>query len=838
MKFWIPLVLLACRSDEKAESEEMNVVQDLDGDGFSADEDCNDNDATTMPGATEICDGIDNNCDGDIDEGVTSTFYADSDDDGFGNEEITIEACEAQSGFVENGTDCDDTSSMSFPGAAEQCDDLDNDCDGEIDEELDMDFFMDADGDGFGDDNNIVSGCSPDMGLSTIGGDCDDGDESISPIANEICDEIDNNCNEEIDEGVTTTYYADSDEDGYGDANSTIQACSVPEGYVSNDEDCNDVDTEQAPGADEYCDTIDNDCDGDIDESGALDGAVWYADADTDGFGDPSSILVSCTQPAGYVEDNTDCDDTNSIFNPSATETCNGFDDNCDGDIDEEGASNAPNWYLDSDNDGYGDDQNAIAACTQPTGYLSDNTDCDDNDDDINPGQSERCNGEDDNCDGNIDDDSAIDLTTWYADSDDDGYGDADATQDACEVPDGYVADNTDCDDTTSTTSPIADERCDDADNDCDGDIDEAGAIDPSVWYEDADEDGYGNAYSLEIGCDAPTGYIADNTDCDDTLNSINPGVTETCNDLDDNCDGNIDEDGATGGDTFYEDADGDGYGDANSTLESCDQPSGYIDNSDDCDDTNDLANLLSDEICDGIDNNCDGQIDEGVELYGTDPLCFADSCQDILNTNVSAQDGVYYISDDNGDALEAFCEMDFNGGGWLAVFNYPNPGASTSDAADFHSRLINNDDMTEAVLNDSNSASVYTNNIDLSEYTEVVYGWAASTEDDVSHYGLHTDSSLAGKCYLDGYCGAGVSMGTFSIYPTGTTQGIFTGNSPTYPHVGMGFSGQIILWGYDLNASGYSHWGNWYDLNACCNAGNTSDISQNTNWRYTIYIR
>ena len=134
--------------------------------------------------------------------------------------------------------------------------------------------------------------------------------------------------------------------------------------------------------------------------------------------------------------------------------------------------------------------------------------------------------------------------------------------------------------------------------------------------------------------------------------------------------------------------------------------------------------------------------------------------------------------------------------------------------------------------------SSIFTSNLDLSTYSEVVYGWASSDSSDVSRYGIQTSSSnLEGTCYIDGYCGTYVDIGSFLIQPSGNTRALKTGSDPGYPHVGMGFSGQIITWGYDLNNSSYGHWGNWYDLNACCNAGNTSDMTS-SGWRYTVYIR
>ena len=111
---------IACGEEVSPKSEpsqEGTIIQDMDGDGFNAEEDCNDNDATINPSLEEICDGIDNNCDGNIDEGVLTIYYADSDNDGFGSSQISIEACESTDGFVSNGSDCDDTEPTAFPAA-------------------------------------------------------------------------------------------------------------------------------------------------------------------------------------------------------------------------------------------------------------------------------------------------------------------------------------------------------------------------------------------------------------------------------------------------------------------------------------------------------------------------------------------------------------------------------------------------------------------------------------------------------------------------------------------------------------------------------------------------
>jgi hypothetical protein len=169
--------------------------------------------------------------------------------------------------------------------------------------------------------------------------------------------------------------------------------------------DCDDDDATVNPAATETCDAVDNDCDGTTDEDDAADASTWYGDADADTHGDPAASTVSCSAPAGHVADNTDCDDTNASVNPSASELCNGLDDDCDGTTDEDDAADAPTWYADADADTFGDPLSSTVACEAPAAHVADDTDCDDTSAAVNPAAAELCNGLDDDCDAATEED-------------------------------------------------------------------------------------------------------------------------------------------------------------------------------------------------------------------------------------------------------------------------------------------------------------------------------------------------------------------------------------------------------------------------------------------------
>lgn len=313
-------------------------VLDRDGDEFENIYDCNDEVGSgegVFPGAPEVCDYLDNDCDGLIDEGYDTNWYPDGDQDGFGDLASVqpLVTCDTPPGHVLNRTDCDDGDATVNPGNPEICDGVDNDCDFVADGGLPFfALWKDLDGDNYGSGEQfngcesqdaagnsgyyVIEVAGQDPVLHTTGyvpnsTDCNDFNQNVSPAATEICDGLDNNCNGLVDDAQDggNRYYTDSDGDGFGTGTGVL-ACTPPDTTaVTAGGDCDDADPLVSPGVAEVCDGYDNDCDGLVDQN-AANAPLLYEDLDNDGYGNPSTARRDCNPGPTFTTDiGGDCDD-------------------------------------------------------------------------------------------------------------------------------------------------------------------------------------------------------------------------------------------------------------------------------------------------------------------------------------------------------------------------------------------------------------------------------------------------------------------------------------------------------------------------------------------------
>lgn len=526
---------------------------------------------------------------------AVATWYQDMDGDGFGNLNVSQVNCGQPLGYVASNTDCNDNAALINPNAVEIFDAIDNNCNGSVDEGFTpVPYYLDQDGDGVGGSTFVMNVVSPGPNYSLTTGDCNDLNANMYPGNTEICDNLDNDCDATIDEGlILITYYQDSDGDNYGNVNITIAACSTPNGYVLDTTDCNDANANIHPGAvDIPGNGIDEDCSGldaplvmsqfGIYEFTGLAACPVLADTVTSQpafatFSTFTNAGGACTAAANVFNNNNW--NTGTTVNLQNYNEFSVVADSCyDMDLTKlkftykvSNVNTFPIWHVRSSLDNYAAD---IAFDTIPTNaYITDS---------VILGSSflsvsqvtfrfyiteistTGATWRQDNVSlwGFM---NAITPQNFYADVDGDGFGDASSVLSACSAPQGYVGDNTDCNDTNNQINPN------------------------TIWFVDGDMDGYGDPNNFTTSCLTPPGTVLNGLDCDDTNNLV-ALVT-----------------------MYYVDADGDGFGDDATGVESCYQAPMTVTVGGDCDDLNDQIYPGATEVCDGLDNDCVNGVDDGL---------------------------------------------------------------------------------------------------------------------------------------------------------------------------------------------------------------------------------
>ena len=636
------------------------AMLDSDGDGYSNGEELGD-----PTGAWSAGMPFPTTCACASNPGVASETPAgaDADSDGFccrGRDMNSNGVC-TDPGEDDGSFDCDDDDADSNSDATEDCASAaDNDCDG-LPPLLDPDCasVVDRDADGYcpmGRDMNRDRDCT-DLGEDTADVDCDDDEPTVSPAAAEFCvDGLDNDCDTLTDTEDTADCYSDMDMDGDGYCPIGIDMSTPPNGTCDDVGeqpagvgDCNDGDGTVNPAATEVCtDMLDNDCDGFPDFRDEADCGAFF-DADGDGYcpaGRDGNGNGSCTEP-GETDDPGDCDDDDPAINPGLMEVCtNGAVDNdCDGipaAATSETSLDDPDCagFLDADDDSFcfvGVDMDNDGACISE-GEETGDGDCDETNPAINPAATEDCTDMVDNdCDGSTDAGDLIDCRE-YRDSDGDGYcligSDMNADGD-CSDPgeqggltewDGAMDPHSD-EGTEGNPAryPGAPEHCFNmVDEDLDMMVDESGYCTRDT---DMDGDGYcpiGQDIDGDGNCTGPGENIRV-TDCNDSAADVNPGEEERCLEpVDADCDG---DSGVADSDCFVHlDLDGDGVCgigvDDNGDGDCLDLSEDRFGT--DCDDENPAINSMVREDCaDGIDNDCDGDVDQA------DTICVCETAAD-----------------------------------------------------------------------------------------------------------------------------------------------------------------------------------------------------------------
>ncbi|MDP2310783.1 MAG: MopE-related protein [Pseudomonadota bacterium] len=506
-------------------------LPDLDADGFDGTEDCDDHDSAIFPGADDACDGVDNNCNGIIDDSSSGTpYYADTDADGYGDPAGMIFACAQPIGYVVDDTDCDDDAASNSPAGVETCDGVDNNCDGAVDEgELSGDalFYADLDADGFGDATNTTTSCTAPIGYTADTTDCDDSDASAYPAAVEADDLVDDDCDGFVDEdfvAVGDVVVSEIHRQARFGAAAVVNDGSWVEVFNASARSVDLSNWTIARGTSSSGNQVT------IDPTAApiLAPGGYAVFCDTDNYeASTAAYPLMCdyvwgdeTQPSSYrgtYHDNTffirrDAD-TFAIYANGTRTTGTQLD--------------SVTWTYDATN-GYWPRNAGYSITVDPLHVNA-------TDNDAIGSWCSTSSG----LTGAV---SVNDAWRWYdtPSTTNDEFGTPGAANYDCPADNDTDADGvtaaTDCNDTDATVYPGAVETCNSVDDDCDTVVDNG--VTPGTWYADADGDSFGDTATSTSACTAPTGYVADATDCDDAEALAFPGNTEVCNDgVDNDCD-------------------------------------------------------------------------------------------------------------------------------------------------------------------------------------------------------------------------------------------------------------------------------------------------------------